>query len=95
ALDVMVTESGAVDKEIVKSQLDRNIIKRDGDNLIGVTEQLEKLKADKAFLFGAALEKSDTGMSAQLGTQHNDPSGTGDTFGFKFTGVRPAPKAEN
>lgn len=80
ALDVMVTEAGAVDKEIVKSQLDRNIIKRDGDNLIGVTEQLEKLKADKAFLFGAASEKSDTGMSAQLGEQHNTSptSGSGE-----------------
>ena len=81
ALDVMVTEAGAVDKEIVKSQLDRNIIKRDGDNLIGVTEQLEKLKADKAFLFGAASgEKSDTGMTAQLGEQHNTSptSGSGE-----------------
>lgn len=81
ALDVMVTEAGAVDKEIVKSQLDRNIIKRDGDNLIGVTEQLEKLKADKAFLFGAASgEKSDTGMLAQLGEQHNTSptSGSGE-----------------
>ena len=41
-----------------------------------ITEQLEKLKADKAFLFGAASEKSDTGMSAQLGEQHNtSPTG--------------------
>lgn len=77
ALDVMVTEAGAVDKEIVKSQLDRNIIKRDGDKLIGVSEQLEKLKADKAFLFGAAPEtKNDTNMTAQLGEQHNtSPTG--------------------
>ncbi len=81
ALDVMVTEAGAVDKEIVKSQLDRNIIKRDGDKLIGVSEQLEKLKADKAFLFGAAsAKKSDTGMTAQLGEQHNTSptSGSGE-----------------
>ena len=78
ALDVMVTEAGAVDKEIVKSQLDRNIIKRDGDKLIGVSEQLEKLKADKAFLFGAAASetKNDTNMTAQLGEQHNtSPTG--------------------
>ena len=95
ALTLALADSGAIDKDIVKGLLDKNIIKMDGDNLIGVSEQLEKLKADKAFLFGAASEKSDTGMSAQLGTQHNDPSGTGDTFGFKFTGVRPAPKAEN
>ena len=37
--------------------LDRSIIKLDGDKLIGVTEQLDKLKTDKAFLFGD--DKSD------------------------------------
>ena len=78
ALDVMVTEAGAVDKEIVKSQLDRNIIKRDGDKLIGVSEQIDKLKADKAFLFGSSSgEKNETGMSAQLGEQHNTSSTSG------------------
>ena len=80
ALTLALADSGAIDKDIVKGLLDKNIIKMDGDNLIGVSEQLEKLKADKAFLFGAASEKSDTGMSAQLGEQHNTSptSGSGE-----------------
>ncbi len=60
---------GAKDADIVGKLLDRSIIKLDGDKLIGVSEQLEKLKADKAFLFGGADEQSgariDTGLDHQ------------------------------
>lgn len=84
ALALALADSGAIDKDIVKSQLDRSIIKfGDDGKLVGVSEQLEKLKADKAFLFGAekSAEQS-TGMTAQLGTQHGDPAGNsgGDTL---------------
>lgn len=81
ALTLALADSGAIDKDIVKGLLDKNIIKLDGDKLIGVSEQLEKLKTDKAFLFGTASgEKSETGMSAQLGEQHNasPTSGSGE-----------------
>lgn len=90
ALSKMLSTCGAKDADIVGKLIDRSIIKLDGDKLIGVSEQLDRLKADKAFLFNAADEAAkSTGMTVNLGAQHEKPS-TGDSFGFKFTGVRPA-----
>lgn len=90
ALSKMLSTCGAKDADIVGKLIDRSIIKLDGDKLIGVSEQLDRLKADKAFLFNAADEAAkSTGMTVNLGTQHEKPP-TGDGFGFKFTGVRPA-----
>ena len=79
ALSKALATCGARDADIVGKLLDRSIIKLDGDKLIGVSEQLDHLKADKAFLFGD--DKSDpaktnpTGMTAQLGAQHTVPTG--------------------
>ncbi len=75
ALSKMLSGCGAKDADIVGKLLDRSIIKLDGDKLIGVSEQLEKLKTDKAFLFGD--DKPATGMTAQLGAQHDKPAGSG------------------
>lgn len=88
ALSKMLSTCGAKDADIVGKLIDRSIIKLDGDKLIGVSEQLDRLKADKAFLFGDDTAKS-TGATVNLGAQHEKPP-TGDSFGFKFTGVRPA-----
>ncbi len=78
ALSKVLAGCGAKDADIVGKLLDRSIIKLDGDKLIGVTEQLEKLKADKSFLFGSADEAAkSTGMTAQLGAQHDKPAGSG------------------
>lgn len=91
ALSKALAGCGAKDADIVGKLIDRSIIKFDGDKLVGVSEQLERLKADKAFLFGGADEAAkSTGMTVQLGTQHTAPTASGDNFGFKFTGVRPA-----
>ncbi len=61
---------GAKDADIVGKLLDRSIVKFGEDGkLIGISEQLEKLKADKGFLFGGADEQSgariDTGLDHQ------------------------------
>lgn len=78
ALSKMLSTCGARDADIVGKLLDRSIIKLDGDKLVGVSEQLEKLKADKAFLFGSADEGvKSTGMTAQLGAPHEKPAGNG------------------
>lgn len=90
ALSKMLSTCGAKDADIVGKLIDRSIIKLDGDKLIGVSEQLDRLKADKAFLFGEEKSAEDKPtMTVQLGAQHEKPP-TGDSFGFKFTGVRPA-----
>lgn len=78
ALSKMLAGCGAKDADIVGKLIDRSIIRLDGDKLIGVSEQLEKLKTEKAFLFGdekAAEEKP--AMTVQLGAQHDKPAGNG------------------
>ncbi len=56
ALDLALTKAGARDIDLAKHCIDRSIIKVDsgspgGEKLIGLDEQLSKLKTDKAFLF--------------------------------------------
>ena len=80
ALSKMLAGCGAKDADIVGKLLDRSIIKLGDDGkLIGVSEQLEKLKTDKAFLFGDdkpdPVKTNPTGMTAQLGEQHTTPAG--------------------
>lgn len=77
AISKTLSTCGARDADIVGKLLDRSVIKLGEDGkLMGVSEQLEKLKADKAFLFGSADEAAkSTGMTAQLGAQHDKPAG--------------------
>ena len=77
AISKLLATCGARDADIVGKLLDRSIIKFGEDGkLIGISEQLEKLKTDKAFLFGddkPAEEKP--AMTVQLGSQHTAPAG--------------------
>lgn len=53
AIALALADSGTFDKDIVRGQIDKSIVKLGGDGkLIGFNEQLDKLKTDKAFLFG-------------------------------------------
>lgn len=85
ALSKVLAGCGAKDADIVGKLIDRSIVKLGEDGkLIGVTEQLERLKTDKAFLFGddKSAEEKPTGMTVQLGSQHEKPAGNsgGDTL---------------
>lgn len=66
ALTAALSDSGAIDRDIVKGLIDKSIVKLEDGKLMGVTEQLEKLKADKAFLFGSA----DGGAKVDTGVTH-------------------------
>lgn len=92
AISKILATCGAKDTDIVGKLLDLSIVKfGDDGKLMGIEEQLQRLKTDKSFLFNAADEAAkSTGMTVQLGTQHTNPTASGDSFGFKFTGVRPA-----
>lgn len=87
AIALALADSGALDKDIVRGQIDKSIVKLGDDGkLIGFSEQLDKLKNDKAFLFGTPSD-NETETIVNSGVQHSgQPSG--ETFGFKFTGVR-------
>lgn len=66
ALELSLVGARARDVGIVKSQLDSSALKLDDDgNVTGLTEQLDKLKTDKAFLFENEAEggvRIDTGL---------------------------------
>lgn len=87
AITLALADSGALDKDIVRNQIDKSIVKLGDDGkLIGFNEQLDRLKNDKAFLFGTPSD-NETETIVNSGVQHSgQPSG--ETFGFKFTGVR-------
>lgn len=70
ALELELVGAKARDVDIVKSQLDLSTMKLGEDGkLTGFTEQLEKLRADKAFLFEAE-EKQDTSRQGDTGLRH-------------------------
>lgn len=81
ALSLALAGCGARDMEIVKGLIDRSLVKLDNGKLVGVSEQLERLKTEKAFLFGDdkpdPAKTNPTGMTAQLGEQHDKPAGSG------------------
>ena len=72
ALTAALSDSGAIDRDIVKGLIDKSIVKLEDGKLMGVAEQLDKLKADKAFLFGAA----DSGAKVDTGVTHGESTDT-------------------
>lgn len=75
AISLALADSGALDKDIVRGQIDRSIVKLGDDGkLIGFSEQLEKLKADKAFLFGSG--EASTGARVDTGLDHQKTADT-------------------
>ena len=87
AIALALADSGALDKDIVRGQIDKSIVKLGDDGkLIGFNEQLDRLKNDKAFLFGTP-SGGETETIVNSGVQHSGQL-SGETFGFKFTGVR-------
>nr|DAQ27438.1 MAG TPA: minor structural protein [Caudoviricetes sp.] len=66
AVELALTKAGAKDVGLARHLIDTSILKLDGDKVIGLAEQLEKAKTDKAFLFGDEPAKEtariDTGI---------------------------------
>jgi hypothetical protein len=74
ALDLALTKAGARDVALTKHLIDRNIIKADGDSLIGLSEQLEKIKTDKAWLFCEDKKPAEQLPDISTGMSHGAPS---------------------
>ena len=73
ALELSLAGAKARDVGIVKSQIDSSLLKLDDEGkLTGLTEQLDKLKTDKAFLFADGDEPAgriDTGLDHGSATE--------------------------
>lgn len=73
AMALALNSSGALDADIVKGLIDRQTVKLGDDGkLLGFTEQLDKLKTDKAFLFKGEdnLSEQPTGARVDTGLLH-------------------------
>ncbi len=64
ALDMALVNAKAHDVKAVKPFLDMDIIKMDGDNIVGLDEQLKKLQEEKSFLFNVKQQDDDSGNSS-------------------------------
>lgn len=70
-LNLLAVKANARDPELVVSLLDRAIIKRDGDNLIGAQEQIDKMKEARSYLFdGEAGSGGGNGARVTTGGNH-------------------------
>lgn len=75
ALELSLIGAKARDVGIAKSQIDSSLLKLDSDGkLTGLTEQLDKLKADKSFLFEVGNEPS--GARIDTGIDHGSATET-------------------
>ena len=83
ALPLALAGSGAKDTEIVKGLIDKSVVKLDpGGKLTGVSEQLEQLRKDKAFLF-----ETNEGTPVNTGFTHGDPPSGNSAKGSDFLNI--------
>ncbi len=73
AVNVALVEAKAKNPKLTKAALDMSVIKMDGENLLGLTEQLDKLKETDAYLF-------------DVETKEDDQAGKGGAFVFSTGG---------
>lgn len=71
AVSLALTRAGAKDVELAKHLIDTSVIKLDGVNVMGLSEQLEKIKLEKGFLFGGDEKPVAT---VSTGIDHTSPS---------------------
>lgn len=78
ALEMALITGKAKNTKAVKALLDASLIKLDGDKVLGLDEQLTKLKTDAAYLFD--IEATDTTkVKVDSGKTHETPPDTGAT----------------
>ena len=66
AIDLALTNNGVKNNKALKALLDLGTIKLDNDNLVGLSEQLEKLKTTDSYLFKDEVKLS--GLNPQNGS---------------------------
>ena len=77
-LTEVLVEARARNPRMLKKMLDMSVVKRDGEKLLGVTEQLDALKKSDAYAFDLA-EEPKSGATVTTGGNHGGNNNT-DTF---------------
>lgn len=80
ALDMALVGNKARNAKAVKALLNMDEIKLDGDKLLGLDGQLEKLKADSAYLFEGEEKPKDITPVSTGGEHQTELSGDTDKF---------------
>lgn len=70
ALTLALMEAKARDPKLVKSLLDMSVVKLDGDQLMGVTEQLSKITESHGYLFAGEGNGAEETTRASTGAAH-------------------------
>ena len=82
-VDALLTETlidaKARNPRMLKKMLDMSVIKRDGEKLLGVTEQIDALKKSDAYAFDLEEENPKGGAKVNTGGNHGGTNNT-DTF---------------
>lgn len=84
ALNLALVGAKAKNPKLTKAALDMSIIKLDGENLVGFTEQLDKLKESDGYLFDVEDGNNNGGATVTTGAHHNTNNGDNDAFMSAF-----------
>lgn len=82
AVNMALVEAKAKNPKLTKAALDMSLIKMDGDNLLGLTEQLDNLKKSDAYLFEEEKQEltNEGGARFFTGGNHSGNEGSSDKF---------------
>lgn len=82
AVNMALVEAKAKNPKLAKAALDMSLIKMDGDNLLGLTEQLDNLKKSDAYLFEEEKQEptKEGGARFFTGGNHSGNEGSSDKF---------------
>lgn len=82
AVNMALVEAKAKNPKLAKAALDMSLIKMDGDNLLGLTEQLDNLKKSDAYLFEEERQEptNEGGARFFTGGNHSGNEGSSDKF---------------
>lgn len=82
AVNMALVEAKAKNPKLAKAALDMSLIKMDGDNLLGLTEQLDNLKKSDAYLFEEEKQEptNEGGARFFTGGNHSGNEGSSDKF---------------
>ncbi|MBP3480155.1 MAG: phage scaffolding protein [Clostridia bacterium] len=79
AVDLGIVAAKAKNPKLIKAALDMSLIKRDGENVIGLSEQLDNLKKSDGYLFEEEQQQDNGGARVNTGAAHTGNTNT-DTF---------------
>ena len=82
AVNMALVEAKARNPKLAKAALDMSVIKMDGENLLGLSEQLDNLKKSDAYLFEEEQAKAGDKGGAHVFATGGGHSGNGNTDAF-------------